>query len=64
MTIPISCPRGTEPIGSYHTHPGGDPIPSSLDLRSWRDSGLPGPFCIEVPETGRVQCFRMDLTDI
>jgi hypothetical protein len=32
VSIPISCPEKCQPIGIWHSHPGGDTEPSSADI--------------------------------
>jgi hypothetical protein len=32
VSIPVSCPEKCEPIGIWHSHPGGDTEPSQSDI--------------------------------
>jgi len=56
VTIPIQCPAGYKPIGTWHTHPGGIPKPSNEDWRMTRKHNLRY-CCITVPDTGETRCF-------
>jgi proteasome lid subunit RPN8/RPN11 len=57
VDLVISCPHGYRALGIFHTHPGGVPIPSEMDLRSAVLHGLTH-VCVGVPETGVVRCYR------
>lgn len=57
VDIPVECPPGTSFFGLYHTHPGGDTKPSLTDMASARQFGAKA-ICIEVPETGEMECYQ------
>jgi len=59
VTIPKNCPVGTQPIGTYHTHPGGSAYPSSQDVDTILANGLRF-ACIGVPDSGELVCYRFD----
>lgn len=60
VEIPVECPPGSEFFGLYHTHPGGTTAPSRADIESARMFGASA-LCVEVPETGDLQCYEMPL---
>lgn len=43
-------------MGVAHTHPGGNILPSSVDLAESRQAGL-GVLCVTVPGSGRTACY-------
>ena len=53
----ISCPQG-KPIGLYHTHPGGEPVPSDQDIAETKRHGLSA-LCVSVPEKNVTKCYRV-----
>ena len=53
----VSCPQG-KPIGLYHTHPGGEPVPSDQDYAEVRRLGLSA-LCVSVPERGITKCYKV-----
>ena len=59
VTIPKGCPAGSQPIGTYHSHPGGVAYPSSQDIETILANGLRY-ACIGVPETGELACYVFD----
>ena len=56
VTIPVSCPPGYNPVGTWHTHPGGVVEPSPEDWEMTRKLGFRY-LCVTVPETGQTQCL-------
>ena len=56
VNVPVSCPAGSKFVGIYHTHPGGIPVPSPMDLTSGRSVNAKL-LCIKVPETGQTRCY-------
>jgi len=56
LRMPVACPAGAAPVGTYHTHPSGDAEPSQQDMDSTRAAGLRF-VCVGVPEKGTVRCF-------
>jgi proteasome lid subunit RPN8/RPN11 len=57
VSVDIACPQG-KPVGIFHTHPGGKPVPSPTDIRSAQQYKLKT-LCIGVPETGEVRCHKV-----
>lgn len=56
VSIPIACPPAFQPVGTWHTHPGGVPEPSPQDWEMTRRHGLRH-LCITVPDTGQTRCY-------
>jgi len=54
----VSCPYGGKPVGLYHTHPGGEPVPSSQDISETKRLGL-SVLCVSVPEKNITKCYRV-----
>jgi len=54
----IGCPQGGKPIGLYHTHPGGEPVPSEQDYAEARRMKLSA-LCVSVPEKKITKCYRV-----
>ena len=40
VLIKMACPKGTNAVGTWHTHPGGSSRPSPADIRNVRQAGL------------------------
>lgn len=59
VSLSVGCPSGGNPIGLYHTHPGGTTEPSDQDIREMRRLGL-NTMCIRVPETRELDCYHVD----
>lgn len=57
VDIDMHCPAG-RPVGIFHTHPGGVPVPSTVDISEAQRWGVEK-LCIGVPETGDLQCHRV-----
>ena len=55
VSLQTKCSQG-KPIALFHTHPGGETIPSAADIREAYRYKLP--VCIGVPETGEQQCWN------
>ena len=58
ISMRICCPHGGKPVGSFHTHPGGEAIPSNQDIIESTRLGLEL-LCIGVPETKEARCYRL-----
>ncbi len=58
VSIDVTCPRGSRPIGLFHTHPGGSTNPSHADLDMAQKFHIDY-LCIAVPETGRIACLKV-----
>jgi len=56
VRLRIRCPEGSIPIGVWHTHPGGDSIPSSQDIKEARRVGLKF-VCVEGSQG--LKCFKV-----
>ena len=54
--IDVQCPKGSQFEYLFHTHPGGVPVPSPVDVRSARLSGARG-LCIDAD--GAMRCYKM-----
>ena len=61
VSLNVSCPSGGQPIGIFHTHPGGRPEPSNLDVSEGKRFGLDW-LCITVPERHITKCHRIYTT--
>jgi len=57
VEVNLKCPPGMRPVGTIHTHPGGLPLPSQMDIENLRRAGL-RVSCI-VAETG-ARCYLID----
>ena len=58
VTINTRCSRG-HPYALFHTHPGtGDIRPSNKDMNEAARNRIPW-VCVGIPETGRIQCYRV-----
>lgn len=55
VNLSATCPVGTRLVGTLHTHPGGEPIPSQQDRETAAREGLKH-LCVGVPETGALRC--------
>ncbi|KKM85448.1 hypothetical protein LCGC14_1288880 [marine sediment metagenome] len=55
VTIPIACPRGAKAVALFHTHPNGNPLPSSQDMKTVRRLGIPY-VCVKAGS--RTRCYR------
>ena len=40
VTLPVRCPQGSKPIGTWHSHPGGVAEPSAQDISEMRRKGF------------------------
>lgn len=58
VNIRVECPPGGTPVALFHTHPGGVPYPSPMDIKSTRRVGLKH-LCIQQPETRELNCFQL-----
>lgn len=58
VEIPLQCPAGSRYVGLWHTHPGGIPYPSSVDIRTAQLTRAEK-MCISVPETGVTKCYNV-----
>lgn len=54
VTIPISCPPGSQPRALVHTHPGGSLKLSPQDIKTMREKGLP--VCVRAGN--KIKCYR------
>ena len=58
VTVPLRCPAPSRPVGLFHTHPGGKPVPSQQDINEGVRLGLEL-MCVQVPETGQTRCVLL-----
>ena len=58
VSMKICCPHGGVPVGTFHTHPRGEPAPSQQDIIEMTRLGLEL-LCIGVPETGEAKCYKL-----
>ena len=56
VDIPLKCPSDSQMVGLFHTHPGGVPYPSDIDLKSAARVGVSN-LCIDAD--GTLNCFRL-----
>ena len=54
VSIPVSCPAGTKPVGLMHTHPGGSLQLSPQDIKTMHEKKLP--VCVRVGN--KIKCYR------
>ena len=59
VSIPLRCPPGAVPMGTFHTHPQGRLMPSPDDIRAAMQTNIKR-LCIGQPETGLVRCWDVD----
>lgn len=57
VTIPLRCPPNSRIVGMVHTHPGGIPQPSEMDLAAAAKYNIAN-LCIAQPEDGVMNCFH------
>jgi len=58
VVVPISCTPGHYPDTVWHTHPHGEPKPSSADIENARSAGIKR-VCVTVPQTGESSCVNV-----
>lgn len=58
VSLRVSCPYGGKPIGIHHTHPGGEPVPSSQDISEARRLGLDF-LCIGASKKSTTRCYSI-----
>ena len=51
VSVPLRCPADGQVVGVFHTHPGGEAVPSSYDMAEAERLGLQY-LAIGVPDTG------------
>lgn len=54
----LTCPKRSKVIGSFHTHPGGDPRASKADVLFQQEHEHPL-LCTGKPETGEYVCRKL-----
>ena len=54
VNVKLSCPTGSKFHGIYHPHPGGEPVPSTTDLKSGVKAGARY-LCIDAD--GVTKCY-------
>ena len=58
VNLNVSCPQGGEAIGIFHTHPGGEPVPSAQDIAEAKRLNLSA-LCVSVPEKQIIRCSKV-----
>jgi len=58
VRIDMRCPPATKAVGTYHTHPGGQSVLSTLDIVNLQKAGLPV-GCVKGKQG--LKCYRVPL---